>query len=204
MNEIDSLADLAIFGTACYIKKVTLNGKHKIKPDHPTQVLNRLANYMSISSNQREIQFNSKEVIKTLRNVYEKERGVNLQDKLDPKMTKNELTIYYVVNGTSHSFVIYIDNKWNKIEDDKNKEISSASDFLKPYDSIISLNNPCMTLNKTDFLKALKKMPLIDYLSSLENTNINATLEMVQNVKFTVNSLYKEIPFLILIVTCRG
>lgn len=187
-NEVENMVDLAFGDSSCYVRKVVLNGKQKLNVEYPRQMFNRIANYMHIYAGTKELYVPSQGIVKLLKEYYEKEMAVNFQDKSGPVQSRNELKISYFANGLNHQIKLYIDENWKLIEDETQKGLEDSRLYRSHgfNHNTLSLNNAPSLLTKDKFINTLQKLPLLDYLCSLENIGSSNVLESIQEVGFTV------------------
>ena len=191
-NEVENLGDLIISGHACFVTKVTLNGTHKIKPDFPRQTLNRLINFIHLHSGRKEVCMHSKEVVKILKNTYEKDMSINLLERANAGKQINELKIYYTSNGLGNVYKLQLTDNWEIVPEtpDQISEINpKSSESLASFQNIISLTNQPKFVKKAEFVNIVKNLPMIDYLCSFDNLGMTEVLDTLKNPRFTVGRL---------------
>lgn len=182
-NELENVLDLTIHGYTSTIKKVVINGNTEKKIDYPRQVLNRLANYIHMTFQMKEIHLYHQEILNLLKDIYETELTTG---KL---LNKNKVEITYFTNGMSHKIKLEMDQNWKLIENISEILVSSktTSLLLNRFQYAIALQNPPTILNKDQFINVMQKIPLINYLSSFENTEFGSSFTALnQSIRYRV------------------
>jgi len=192
-NELENIVDLVTLGNVPTVKKVVINNRLSVQGDYAKQVLNRVANFIHLNFNTREVHLYSDQVLSILRGVWEKEA---LTPESSKTLTNNKVEITYYTNGMTHKIKIEADPDWNLIETSSSEARSTvkiSNKLLNLYKHVVSLQNIPAIFGRNDFIKFMQKLPLINYLCSLEHTDTTSTLSRLGNVKFSVKTLF--IPF---------
>ena len=186
-NELENMVDLAIKGHTCSIKKVSINGNFKIKVNYPRSVLNKLSNFIQMQNNCREIQFYNKEILKMLKDAYDRSLAAHPNHLMT---SRNEVEITYHTDGMSHKKIIPIDQEWRIIEDSEDIPLSNKiqSKLLYLSKDIIALHHTPYSVTKKEFMEIIQKMPLINYIYSFEQVGgIQETLTGLAETTLKVN-----------------
>jgi len=180
LNELENMVDLEIKGHTCSIKKLSISGNFSIKVNYPRSILNKLSNFTQVYYNCRELHLYNPEVLKLLKEVYEKSLVAHPNHLLTQR---NEIQITYHTNGISHKTVIPIDQNWNIIDDVYDIPLSQSiqSKLLYVSKDIIALQHTPYSISKNEFIRVMQKMPLINFFNSFEQ--IQALPEALPNLK---------------------
>ena len=185
-NELENIIDLTVHGYTSTIKKVIINGHTQSKVEYPRQFLNRLANYIHLTFQMKEIHFYHQEILNLLKDIYETELNTG---KL---LNRNKVEITYFTNGMSHKMKLEMDQNWKLIENtfDLLTSTKTTSVLLNRFQYVIALQNPPTIFSKANFIKVMQRLPLLNYLSSFENTEFGANLPSLRNnVRYRVHIL---------------
>lgn len=176
-NDLENMVDLIFIQDLPVVTKIIVNGNFGTQISAPVQVLNDFANFMQLCTHKKEILFFDQNLLDVLRQSF--------SDNLDPKFLQvitsqyNTLEIFYVTNGGNHVMKIKLDHNW-KIIDDPNL---SSSKY------ILGLNQLSQNFQENNFIEALQKLPLFNYLSSIENNSISSTLVNLTKITYQVEKI---------------
>ena len=184
-NEIENMVDLAIKGSTCSIKKVSINGNFNIKVNYPRRVLNKLANFTQLYLSSRDINLFNKEAIKLLKESYENSLAAHPTHLLT---SRNEFEITYQTNGMSHKKTIPISQDWKILEEGQNTSLSNktVSKLLYLSKDAIPLQHTPYTIRRKQFIEVMQSLPLINYLYSFEHIGSGFTLTGLTQTIFKV------------------
>ena len=195
-NELENMVDLEIKGHTCSIKKVSISGNFSIKVNYPRSMLNKLSNFTQVYYNCREIHLYNKEVLKLLKEVYEKSLVAHPNHLLTHR---NEIEITYHTNGMSHKIVIPVDQNWNIIEDAYDIPLSQSmqSKLLYVSKDIIALQHTPYSISKNEFIRVMQRMPLINYVNSFEQIEAPRVLTTLNEIHVQVqigdNNIFDQV-----------
>lgn len=185
-NQVDNMVDLVATGYLSYIKQVIINeNANSSKVEYPKQALNRLSNYIHLYFNTKDIHVNSNEILRLLRNVYEKEVLPTLDRRV--VLPKNTIDIIYFTEGRNHKMTLYVDDNWNSIRDPQIVQLEGEIPrLLGYYKNVLALNTPSPAITKNRFVGVLQRLPLLNYLCSFENHGIAKSFGLLGSLKYTV------------------
>jgi hypothetical protein len=205
-NELENLVDLSTNGNLPAIKKVIINDKTSANTDQTKQFLNRLANYIHLNFNTREIHLYHPQILSLLREYYEKEILTAASTR---SFANNKVEITYITNGMAHKIKIETDSNWNIIGDPKitrgtananaHAHTQAQPKVLDLYKHVIALQNNPTIFDRNQFIRIMQKLPLLNYLCSLEHSEVsNVLTELGSNIRFTIfmrgEPVYTAIP----------
>lgn len=184
-NELENIVDLTTYGNVTAIKKVTLNNYIGPKADQPRQLLNRLSNFTHSTFHTRELHLYNAQILNLLRDFHERE--ILTADARSHEILNNKVEITYLTNGMTHKMRLDLDKDWElHDEGEGRKSIKAGARILSQYKNVVSLQNSPTIFGRNEFIKVMQKLPLLNYLCSLEHTEIANTLTKLNNIKFSV------------------
>jgi len=189
-NQLANMIELACTGNTTCVRQVLINDHiYDRRIEYPRHVLNKIANFVHLYHNSKDIHVESAVIINLLRDVYVKEIK-------SPLLEKNIIDIIYYTQGRNHRMSLNIDKNW-KILDEQPLESTGINQetgrLLGAYNHVLSLNNPPSVYNKEQFIRIMQKLPLLNYLFSFENLEQAGILVQLRNIKYSVN--FFTIPF---------
>jgi len=200
-NELENLVDLATTGNLPAIKKVIINDQTSANTDLTKQFLNRLSNYIHLNFNTREIHLYHPQILSLLREYYEKEILTAASTR---SLSNNKVEITYITNGMAHKIKIETNSNWEIIGDPKITRGTVNAQPIQPktldlYKHVIALQNAPAIYDRPTFIRTMQKLPLLNYLCSLEHSEVsNVLTELGNNIRFTIfmrgEPVYTAIP----------
>lgn len=185
-NQVDNMIDLAATGHASCIKQVIINEQiESAKVEYPRQVLNKISNFVHLNAFSKDIPVQTAEIIKLLRNIYEKEILPTAEGRRSLQ-SQNTIDIIYFTDGRNHRLTLYVDQDWKPQEHQSHQHEQAILRLLDCYRNVLPLTTPSTLYNREQFIQILQKLPLINYLSSFENSDSTQTYMLLNEIKFTV------------------
>ena len=187
-NETENMAELELFDDLPLIKKVVLNGRFETKIQGSKLLFNNFANWMQQYYDSKEIHLYDPKFLQLLKETFEKELGGSVLQNL--LTNQNVIEITYITNGLNHKQKLEIDSNW-RVTGISQAALSSSTQYQKipsSYRNVLGLNHVLPTVNKSEFIRALQNLPLINYLCSLENHECPRVLSKLIYINFKVSS----------------
>ena len=185
-NQLDNMIELACTGNTTCVRQVFINEQIQDRRiDFPKHVLNKLANYVHLYHNSKDIHVESTVILNLLRDVYVKEIKT-------PLLEKNTVDIIYYTQGRNHRMTINVDKNWKLLDEQPvvNAELNQETKrLLGVYNHVLTLNNPPVVYNKNQFVRVMQRLPLLNYLFSFENLEQSNILIQLRNIRFRVTNL---------------
>jgi len=188
-NQLENIVELATTGSVSCVKQVIINEENsEAKVEYPKRVLNRISNYIHLYHNTKDVHVQSTAILKLLREIYEKEI-LSTAEGRKSVLPQNTIDIIYMTDGRNHRLTLNVDQSWKPIDTYKSQFKASTQEtarLLGTYQNVLGLNTPPKVFTKEKFIETLQKLPLLNYLFSLENLEQNITTINLQHIKYTV------------------
>ena len=190
-NQLENIIELATTGNVSCVKQVVINEEvSEAKVEYPKRVLNRISNYIHLYHNTKDVHVQSSAILKLLREIYEKEI-LSTAEGRKSILPQNTIDIIYMTDGRNHRLTLNVDQFWRPIDAHKSQDkgITSSHEIarlLGTYQNVLGLNTPPKVFSKEKFIETLQKLPLLNYLFSLENLEHNAATVALDHIKYSV------------------
>ena len=184
-NEVENMIDLLASGSTTSIAKVIINSDTDSRINLPAKHFNQLANYIHSKYLGKMIFCGDEEFMKFTKEIFIRELDKVSFNPIKRLLPKNKIDITYITNGMRHNMRIEFDSTWAIINDITEKTALNNK-LLLFYKNILSLSNTDQLLNKQEFMGLIQKVPLINYLASLENVEITPIMLNLQKLRYEV------------------
>ena len=191
-NQLENMVDLANTGYTSCIKRVVINDYVvEAQGDFPKQILNKLSNYVHLYGNNEDINVQTPEILKLIKQTYDKEVLPSAPNRI---MSTNTIAITYFTEGRNHKLTLYVDQNWRLVEGPSQSMVQSQVHTNKEvaklfgiYKNVLPLTQTPNVFNKNQFIGILQRLPLLNYLCSMENIESANIFIQLKTIKHTVS-----------------
>ena len=195
-NQIDNMIDIIVNNETPLIRKIIMNNDLKSKEIFNSRYLNEMASIMHKTHGYKDIPIYGSDILQNLKQCYWKEINNRQDNNFMRLKERNQLDIYFQMNSLRYKYTYHIDHNFNLLSEkfenfaDFNDNKGSIVNILKLNCYTIPLTNTNILIGKKKFIDIIQKLPLIEYMASLETSEINQCFVSLKQVKYNVSLFY--------------
>ena len=193
-NQIDNMTDIILNNRRHFIRKIILNNDVKSKQIFTSRYINEIASLMHRTHGNKDISIYLSDILQNLKQCYWEKMTKNKQNSNFLRLEeRNQLDFYFQVNCLRYKYSYYVDQNFNLLSNkfenfpDFNDNKASIMNILQLNCYTIPLDNTNILIDKKRFIDIIQKLPLIEYMVSLETAKINECFISLKQVKYNVS-----------------
>ena len=199
-NQIDNMTDSILNNRRPFIRKIILNNDVKSKHIFTSRYINEVASLMHKTHGHKDISLYFSDILQNLKQCYWEKMTKKKQNSNFLKLEeRNQLDFYFQVNCLRYKYSYYIDQNFNLLSNkfenfpDFYDNKASIMNILQLNCYTIPLDNTNILIDKKRFIDIIQKLPLIEYMVSLETAKINLCFISLKQVKYNVSIIIFKI-----------
>lgn len=162
------------------------------KVNLPASTFNNLANHMHTHFFSKDIYLGDAEMLKYLKDIYLSEQQNSSNPSNYTLNQRNKFEILYFSNGMRHKYKVEFDDNWKIVSDNSsliNTNLKLNMRLLCHNRNVVPLNHSNVLLKEHEFIRALERMPMLEYLFGFENI-LNKQDQINTKTKISFDVLY--------------